>query len=192
MSTELLCIWTQPYSDCLKVSLDGDVILCTACKELLQCVARRDIEQHVNRITHQHNLRYLQRQQYEHVDDATFRQELTEAFVAANIPQRKLDHPVLSKFLEKYCYRPIPNESSLRKTYLPRVYKQISSDIQHQIADQYLWISMDETTDISGRLIVNVTLGTINPDMLTASHVIATKIIDKATGEALCAVVETS
>ena len=44
--------------------------------------------------------------------------DLCQALIDANIPWNKLSHPNFHGFLEKYCNRNIPHESTLRKTYL--------------------------------------------------------------------------
>ncbi|CAH1984161.1 unnamed protein product [Acanthoscelides obtectus] len=40
-----------------------------------------------------------------------------------HIPGNKLEQPAFRKFLEKYCNRHIPNESTLRKNYLKKCYQ---------------------------------------------------------------------
>jgi alpha-L-arabinofuranosidase len=57
-------------------------------------------------------------------DDFTF--DMCEAFLAANIPWTKIENPKFNSFLEKYCKRKIPNESSLRKNYLNKCYDSVS------------------------------------------------------------------
>ncbi|CAH1986350.1 unnamed protein product [Acanthoscelides obtectus] len=41
----------------------------------------------------------------------------------SNISWNKLEQPAFRKFLEKYCNRHIPNESTLRRNYLKKCYK---------------------------------------------------------------------
>ncbi|CAH1979427.1 unnamed protein product [Acanthoscelides obtectus] len=43
----------------------------------------------------------------------------------SNIPRNKLEQPAFGKFLEKYCNRHIPNESTLRKNYTSIIEKVI-------------------------------------------------------------------
>jgi len=44
-----------------------------------------------------------------------FSEELCDALIAANVPLKKINNPSLRHFLEKYCKRNIPSETSLRK-----------------------------------------------------------------------------
>lgn len=58
--------------------------------------------------------------------DKNFNLELCNALIAADIPWTKLNVPKFNAFLEKHCNRKIPNESTLRKNYLPECYKAVS------------------------------------------------------------------
>jgi hypothetical protein len=68
----------------------------------------------------------------------TFYSDLCEAFTAANISLHKLQNPVLKGFLSKYTDRHIPDESTLRKNYIPGCYKKIMTSIQNKVADNYI------------------------------------------------------
>ena len=48
--------------------------------------------------------------------------DLCKTMVCDNIPWNKLCNPSFRGFLEKYCSRPIPSESTVRKDYLNHVY----------------------------------------------------------------------
>ena len=54
-----------------------------------------------------------------------FNEELCNMMASANIPFSKLNNPCVRGFLEKYTTYNIPDESTLRKQYLPRI-SQIS------------------------------------------------------------------
>jgi hypothetical protein len=77
--------------------------------------------------------------------DDTFYSDLCEAFTAANIPLHKLQNPVPKAFLAKDTDRHIPDDSTLRKNYIPGCYKKkIMTSIQNKVADNYIWVSADE------------------------------------------------
>ena len=88
---------------------------------------------------------------------------MSEALIAANIPLNKLNNPSFRRFLNKYSQRLIPDESTIRKHYVQTTYNNVITGIKTTIANNYLWISADETTDIKGRCVVNVIVGTLNP-----------------------------
>lgn len=55
-----------------------------------------------------------------------FYYDLCQALVASNIPFVKLENSGFKGFLEKYCKKNVPNESTLRKNYLPKCYEKVS------------------------------------------------------------------
>lgn len=79
-----------------------------------------------------------------------FFEDLCNAFVAANIPLHKLGNHVLKSFLEKHTGKSIPDESTLRKNYIPNIYKSVMDQIISDIGNNYVYIIVDETTDPRG------------------------------------------
>ena len=55
--------------------------------------------------------------------------ELCQAWKAAGIPWDKLNNPILKGFLEKYMEKSIPDESTLRKNYLPKLHEQVKFSV---------------------------------------------------------------
>lgn len=66
-------------------------------------------------------------------NSSNFFEDLYYAFVFSNIPMRKLCNPVLKQFLEKYTKQNIPNESTLRKNYIPNICKNVIEKIANNI-----------------------------------------------------------
>lgn len=124
------------------------------------------------------------RRQQGHPADNFFN-DLCEAFVAADIPFKKLDNTIFRKFLYKYTCKQIPDESTIRKNYLPKIYTKIINKITNNIADSYFWISADETTDILGRSLVNVIVGALYVDIPSKPHLIACKTLDHVNANAM-------
>lgn len=54
-----------------------------------------------------------------------FVMELCELFVAMNIPTKKCNHSKFKHFIQKYVKKTPPDESSLRCTYLPKLYEKV-------------------------------------------------------------------
>ena len=80
---------------------------------------------------------------------------LIEAFSLANIPLEKVNH--LLPFFKKYLKEggAIPQASTLRQIYLPRVFDKHSSLLQNYFNQKPVAIIMDETTDDCSRSVVN-------------------------------------
>jgi len=53
-------------------------------------------------------------------------------FIGADLPWEKLKNPTVIRFLEKYCQRKIPDESTLRKRYMDAVYKAVVFLVMNQ------------------------------------------------------------
>jgi Protein of unknown function (DUF 659) len=93
-----------------------------------------------------------------------FSMDLCSAFVAADIPLTKLEHPKLRSFLETYCKEPIPQQTTLRKAYIDRIYEETMERIRKTVENKKIWISIDETIDCNGRMIANVVIGVLSEE----------------------------
>lgn len=171
---------------------------------------KSQLEQHLKTGMHQKNLARFQARPSRQllINEAVtapnpFFQDLCETFLAADIPWTKLNHPKMRDFFEKYTERTIPDESTLRKNYLPRVFKKVNhlqnyniilselireevinrflmqtiEQIRDDIGNQPVWLQVDETKDPTGRCIVNVIVGALSVDNPQCSHLLFSKEI---------------
>ena len=82
--------------------------------------------------------------------------------VEANIPLFKVQHGSFRRvFLEGYN-QPLPDHTTLRKGPLKQLYEDTIFTIQLAIGDSRSWISIDETTDAKGQLVVNTVICALN------------------------------
>jgi len=79
---------------------------------------------------------------------STFNNDLCTALTKADIPLRKLDKLNFRQFFEKYTDSKMPDESTLKKNYLPDLHEKTLTDIRKNISSGPIWISTDETTNI--------------------------------------------
>ena len=105
---------------------------------------------------------------------------------------RCLDNDVWRNFLEKYTHRSIPHESTIRKNYLEKCYENVMNCIRSEIADNYVWISVDETTDSLGRQVANLIVGKLCEAEETKSYLISCKILEKTNNGTIARFVNTS
>lgn len=95
------------------------------------CQKKSHITQHEVSLLHKNSikqpLRQLQisDQQSSVSGNQIFFKDMCEAFIAANIPWKKLQNTKLKEFLQSYTGRHIPEESTLRKNYLQQVYNDV-------------------------------------------------------------------
>lgn len=91
-----------------------------------------------------------------------FKFDLTEWLLKADIPIHKLSHPATKQFLTKYTQQSVPDESTIRKNYVDRVYQNQIDKIKSAIGDEEIYLIIDETTDVAQRYVCNVMVGILN------------------------------
>ena len=89
-------------------------------------------------------------------------EELSKAFIAANISFNKLENKVFNTSLEKCLEKSLPDESTLRELHLPDTYRSVVSEIQTKVCDKNSCFQVDEATDSAGRFMVAVLIGTLD------------------------------
>lgn len=149
-------------------STDGQILFCKICEVKVAANKKFTITQHVSRDNHKQELQRkisgTKNQVLLTVPKSPFFEDLTNAFLSANIPQHKLNQPIFRQFLEKYTNKNIPDESTLRKYYVCQMYENTLTKIRQYIQNKNIWISIDETTDVEGRYVANVIVGTLEVD----------------------------
>lgn len=88
-----------------------------------------------------------------------FNMDICKMFLQADIPLHKLTYPGVKNFIQKYTPYSCPDQSTLRKHYVPVLYKETLTRMQLAAKNKYLWISLDETTDVEQRSVVNFIFG---------------------------------
>lgn len=74
--------------------------------------------------------------------------------------------------LEKISSRPTPSESLIRKVYLEKESARDLKQLRTNLQNEYLWISIDETTDADGRYVVLVLAGSLNQKFQRRPYII--------------------
>ena len=152
-------------------STDGSVLFCKACDKSVNLEKKFFVCQHVHTAKHQTAAKKREpgNQQTSLLTTfctstsckSTFSLELCKAFVDAGIPLSKLENTSLKLFLEKYTNQHIPSESTLKKNYVDTNYVLTMQRIKDEVKDKKIWVSIDEMTDVKGRYVVNVIIGTM-------------------------------
>jgi len=84
--------------------------------------------------------------------------------VSADIPLNKLSNNTFRVFLEKYTGKNIPMEATLRKGYVDDIFNTAMDKMKMGIRQNKIWVSIEETCDVEGRFIADVTVGILRPD----------------------------
>lgn len=108
-----------------------------------------------------------------------FNAELCEALLSANIPLQKLQNVTFRNFLQKRCNYNIPDESTLRKCYINDIYVNTIHSIKQKVKNNFIYFIVDETTDVCGRYIANLLVGTLGTSSPSKSYLIACKELER-------------
>lgn len=167
--------------------------------ELTQHVASRTHKDHIKLFESRPERQILLSESINLGERNSFAKDLSEAILAAGIPWVKIENYRVKSFLQKYTGKIVPDESTLRKNYLPLHYiavilnyisinfgnviklnicnclTQALDRIREDIGSNPVWISIDETTDVNGRFIANVLVGALRKDQSSLPHIVASK-----------------
>ncbi|XP_060837117.1 uncharacterized protein LOC132919483 [Rhopalosiphum padi] len=184
----LIAQWILPLNkNNVIFTTDGATLFCQLCNKHIPCIKKSQITQHVHTSLHQEALnRKLNTSKQLFLSESTskknvneFYEDLCLSFISANIPWYKLQNPQFRAFLEKYIGKHIPDESLLRKNYLPHCYDKTLSNIKNEIGENNIWIAVDETTDINGRYVANLLVGILKSNHPTRSFLLTCKVLEK-------------
>lgn len=92
--------------------------------------------------------------------------QLCNMFLKANIPLYKIGHPAVKEFFEKNLSsaESIPCESTMRRKFVPQLYKEKLKEIRAKAEGKYIWASIDETTDEEQRRVANFVFGILDEE----------------------------
>jgi hypothetical protein len=104
--------------------------------------------------------------------------DMTKALIEANIPIEKLNHPSFRNFLYKYNKQNVPNPTTLRNNYVPKLYKNTIIKIQESLGEYPLYLIVDESTDSRNRYVINILVGQLNGKP-TKSMLVSTTFVNE-------------
>lgn len=175
--------------------IKNGIVFCQICEKVIYCNQKSHIEQHVNTIRHKELADKKEastssglRQSFitsvlkdgAPTKQEQFNADLCKAFVSADIPFWKLQNEVFRSFLEKYMVQNrIPDESTIRKNYLPQCFEQFMHNVTSSLRNKKIWISIDETTDSAGRFVANVIAGVLFEDKPTEPYLLNVEFLEK-------------
>lgn len=107
--------------------------------------------------------------------------DLCQAMMSANnIPLNKLSINKFREFLEKYAGKNIPMEATLRKCYIDDIFNTTMDEMEIEIQQNKIWISIDKTCNVEGPFIANVIVRILRPDCSGRTFLIFSEELDKA------------
>lgn len=73
----------------------------------------------------------------------------------------------------------IPNECTLRKNYLNQCYINTMDQIRKYVGNNKIWVLIDESTDVDGRYVSNVIIGTLEVNKPVITSLFNSEILEK-------------
>lgn len=184
-------------------STDGQILFCKICETRVAADKKFTVQQHIGRDKHQRSLKLEEKNKARQsllIDSASnsnasfseFFKELCEAFASANIPLNKVNNPIFKGFMEKYMQRSIPEESTLRRNYIPRCYNDVLCQIRKSVIGKKIFVSIDETCDVESRNVANVIVGTMQSDEPANVFLLTSEVLEKVNYTSICKLFNTS
>lgn len=163
--SEFLLRMCKVYPGVFRV--DHSVLFCKICNCAITALKLLSVKQHLETAKHkaceQRKTSFSQTLLTEHQQaNNTFSIDLCKMFMAANIPLHKINHPCVKGFFDKYVNESIPSVSNLRLRYVPQLYQNAIEHMRAKAHNRRIWISIDETTDVEQRRVVNLVFGVLN------------------------------
>mgnify|MGYP001506634713 CR=1 FL=1 len=79
--------------------------------------------------------------------------------------------------MRKWCAQEVPDHTTLRKTYLRRLFEGTIETIRAAIGDDRTRVSVDETTDARGQFVRNVLVGCLKATEPSTPFLIGSEVV---------------
>jgi len=157
---EAFCINTDPI-------LKKQILFCQSCNCEVNCGQKSQVKQHIKTQNHRNSIKNFKSKQRSvaecfNLSQNEFNSDLCKFMVSNNIPFNKLSYESFKGLFEKYTKFTVPDESNLRKSHLKNLYETVIQEIRSELKDQFIWLSIDETTDRFGNYVTSVIVGSLN------------------------------
>lgn len=178
-------------------STDGKILFCKICEVKVAAEKRFTVQQHIGRDKHKNGIQNISERKTFQVllaqsastskgSSSKFYKELCEVLVSANIPLCKLNNFKLRDFLGRYTGHSIPDESTLRKNYIPQCYEETIRKIRERVCGKKIFVSIDESSDVEGRLIASVIVGTLEIDKPGEIFLLTVEVLESVNHSTIC------
>lgn len=88
--------------------------------------------------------------------------------------------------MEKYTQKHVPEETTLQKNYVPLLYDETIQKVRVHIANHYVYIIVDETTDARGKYVANLIIGALTPEKEGKPYLIASVELEVTNAASIC------
>ena len=136
---------------------DGEILFCKVCEIQVSADKRFTVQQHIGRDKHVRAIQNANKKTSQLLigqsvsattsASSEFFTDLCDVLASANIPLWKLSNNKFKDFLERHTGRSIPDESTLRKNYVPVCYNNTLRRIRDKVYRKKISVSFDESPD---------------------------------------------
>ena len=77
-------------------------------------------------------------------------------------------------FIEEFTQFKCPDESTVRKNYVDKIYFEKLSELQTNMKESQIYLILDETTDRNHRMVLNVMVGKLSSDNASEPYLLDT------------------
>ncbi|XP_018497018.1 uncharacterized protein LOC100897508 [Galendromus occidentalis] len=168
---------------------DGDVLTCKPCAKAVNTSKKYHVQQHVNGATHKERVRLAKTADQSlclltnYVElskkESSFSMDLCQMMIECNIPLYKVQNLSFRRFHAKWCNGRVPDQASLRKNYLKKLYDATITRIRDTVGENRIWVSVDETTDSRGLYVVNTIVGCLTSNEASVPMLLGTEIVER-------------
>lgn len=141
---------------------DGSSLFCIPCDHGINHTKNRsNITHHIDSSIHQEKVKRAKVHDQPFIAQAfrgetetkqqRFNKDLCRMLVESDIPLSELNHPSVRSFFEKWTSMSIPDESTLRKNYMPKLSDESIRQLQARFEIQQIWVGIDEVCDKTNR-----------------------------------------
>lgn len=191
-SSELLQRVVEKYPT--QFRCDQRVLFCLLCDSNVSVQQMFQVEQHI--ATQKHKLAIQRKSGGEKSGSQTllttlhettdrnrnaseFAMDLAKCFLESNIALHNISHPSVANFIEKHTKYAAPSETALRTKYLPVLYDECIEKMKKIAAGNFIWVSVDESTDSEQRFVANFVFGVLNVEReRSRSYLFSSKVLE--------------
>lgn len=180
---------------------DGKVLFCKMCNKGVNAEQKSQVDQHLASASHKERTAHNQQHPTGNQPfigqvnkQAAFNKDLCEMLISCDIPIDKVSNNNFTKFFNKYTTFKVPSQTTLRQKVIEELYEETLDEIRKKTAGKFLWASVDETTDSSGRYIANFLIGVLSTDPVQAKEVylLNTEVLERTNHSTIAKFVDDS
>ena len=117
-----------------------------------------------------------------------FSKDLCKMAVSSNIPWHKVEAAKFSKVLGKIHNSSHSQRIHVEEKYLASWYEDTINKIRNSVEKNKIWVCKDETSDVDGRFVANVVVGTLKHEQPGKMFLLACEVLGRVNNSSIAVV----